>query len=330
VIKKSTLIVSVCLSLFQLCVGAKTDLLTAEAQSRCNPEILSNPSSPSRDSREIRSERNRFKFQVPVNYRAVASRDHIFVFSPQAYEYYQCQPAGSIWYSSTEIWVADSELHPSVSLRQAFNEQRMNQQPIQGSIQQVTVGGQSALRYHVESGGDGLTRNYFLFSPQQTKFITISSWVDSVNSPEPEVLDRTIKNFELLFSVTEQSPRIGIVPTLDVCGLAVWQNSNDNLTHLLTAMGGESLANVRIDNQRLRLSSNSERITPEQTRRPGNFIFQNPNRSMTVTLQGNWRNEYPGAEVGWITNSATLKVTKGGQTTELPVVASLGCNFLFY
>lgn len=317
------------ISILQFLSFAVIPMGTAEARPQCREEHLANSSSPSFESREIRSAQNRFKFNVPANYRAVAAGDYIFIFSPEAYEYYQCQSAGSVWYSSTEIFVAYSELPASASLRQAFNAQRMNQQPIQGGIQQVTIGGESALRYHIESGGDGLTRNYVLFSPQRTKLITISSWIGSVNAPDPEILGRTIRNFELLFAVTETSPAIGIVPTLDYCGLAVWQNSDDNLTHILTALGGDSSANVRVDDQVLQLRALGGSITPEQTQTPGNFTFQNSDRSITATLQGSWRIENPGAEAGWITNNATLEVTKGNQTTELPVVAHLGCNFLY-
>lgn len=329
-LKKHHLISLTAISLLQFISFTVIPMETAKAQPQCSAEDLANSSPPSRESREIRSAQNRFKFNVPANYRAVAARDYIFVFSPEAYEYYRCQSVGSVWYFSTAISVADSELPASASLQQAFNE-RMNQQFIQGGIQQVTIGGEPALKYHhIESDGDGLTRNYVLFSPQRTKLITISSWIDSVNTPDSEVLDRTINNFELLFAVTETSPTIGIVPTLDVCGLAVWQNSNDNLTHILTAWGSKSSANVRIDNQVLQLRSSGGSIAPGQTQAPGNFTFQNSDRSITATLRGNWRIEYPGAEAGWITNNATLRITKGGKTTELPVVAHLGCSFLFY
>jgi len=326
-LKSSRLIFSVCLSVLQLFFLSAIPISTAEAQPQCN---LENESPPSSESREIRSIRNPFKFKIPANYRAVAERDSIIIFSPEAYEYDLCNPPTSSFYMSAWVGVEDSEVSSSASLRQAFDSERMNQQPIQGSIQQVNIAGEPALRYHVEYGGDGLTRNYVLFSPQRTKLITISSWIDSVNAPEPEILGRIVDSFELSFSVTENSPRIGIVPTLDYCGLAVWQNSNDKRTHLLTFVVGESVANVRIDDQALQLRSTGGQTPPELTRNPGNFTFHNSDRSITATLQGNWRTEHPGAEAGWITNNATLKVTKGGQTTELPVFANLGCNFLFY
>lgn len=329
-LNRSSLLLSVGFGLIQLLFLSATPTFLVKAQARCSEENLRNVSPPSRESREIRSVRNRFKFQVPANYRAVAQGEEILIFSPQAYEYHQCKPPTSIWYSSAEIWVTDSELPASSSLRQVFDSQSMNRLQIEGSIQQVRIAGETALRYHTHLGGDGLTRQYFLFSPQRTKTITILAWVDSINDPEPEILARIANSFELLFSVTENSPRIGIVPALDVCGLAVWQHSNDNLTHLLTATGGESSANVRIDNQMLQLRATGESIAPEQTHRPSNFTFQNSDRSIAATLQGNWRIEHPGSASGWTTNNATLKVTKGNQTTELPVLASLGCNFLFY
>ncbi|WP_286186532.1 hypothetical protein [Geitlerinema sp. P-1104] len=147
---------------------------------------------------------------------------------------------------------------------------------------------------------------------------------------EPEVLSRITNNFELLFSVTEDLPRVGIVPTLEVCGLAVWNDPDDNLTHILTATGGSSSANFRLDNQLLQLRSTGPEINSRRTGTPSSFTFQNSDRSIRVRLQGDWRIEHPGATGAWVTDNATLEVSQGNQTRELSVFASLGCQFLFY
>lgn len=324
------------LSLIQLLLLAALPLPSVEAQTPCSSERvrtlserLRNESPPSPESREIRSERHRFKFQVPANYRAVTSiGGSILILSPEAYEFHQCRPRTTFWYAAARIDVMDSDLPASASLQQVF-ERRPAERP-EGRVQQVSLAGIPALRYHAPEGGDGLTRRYFLRSPQGTKTITISSWVNSVNAREPEVLSRITNNFELLFSVTEDPPRVSIVPTLDVCGLAVWNDPDDNLTHILTATGGSSSANFRLDNQLLELRTTGPEIAPGRTGTPSSFTFQNSDRSIRVTLQGDWEIEHPGATSGWVTDNTTLEVSQGNQSRELSVFASLGCQFLFY
>ncbi|MDY7051993.1 hypothetical protein [Limnospira fusiformis] len=320
-------------SFIQLLLLATLPLPSVEAQTPCSPERVStlaqrlrNESPPSPESREIRSERHRFKFQVPANYRAVTSiGGNILILSPEAYEFHQCRPRTTFWYAAARIQVMDSDLHPSASLEQVF-ERRPGYRP-EGRVQRVSLAGIPALRYHDHEGGDGLTRRYFLRSPQGTKDITIFSWVNSVNDREPEVLSRITNNFELLFSVTEDPPRVGIVPTLEFCGLAVWNDPDDKLTHILTAVGGSSSANFRLDNQLLQLRSTGPEINPGRTGTPSSFTFQNSDRSIRVRLQGDWR---IGATGGWVTDNATLEVIQGNQSRELSVFASLGCQFLFY
>lgn len=323
------------LSLIQLLLLATLPLPSVEAENPCSPQrlrILSqrmrNESPPSPESREIRSERHRFRFQVPANYRAVTFGNSILIFSPEAYDFYQCRPRTTFWYAAAKIFVADSDLPSSAPLQQVFERKTVERR--EGTVQQVSLGGEPALRYHAHEGGDGLTRRYFLLSPQRTKTIDIFSWVNSVNAREPEVLSRITNNFELLFSVTEDPPKIGIVPTLDVCGLAVWQDPDDNLTHILTARGGSSSANLRLDNQMLQLRTTGPDIAPGRTGTPSSFTFQNSDRSIMATLQGDWEIEHPGATSGWVTDNATLEVTQGNQTRELSVFASFGCQFLFY
>lgn len=321
--------------LIQLLLLGALPLPSVEAQTPCSPERvrtlserLRNESPPSPESREIRSERHRFKFQVPANYRAVTFRDSILILSPEAYEFHQCQPRTTFWYAAAIIYVMDSDFPPSFSLEQVFERRPAEQQ--EGRVQRVSLAGIPALRYHAHEGGDGLTRRYFFRSPQGTKTITIFSWVNSVNAREPEVLSRITNNVELLFSITEDPPRVGIVPTLEVCGLAVWNAPDDNLTHILTAMGGSSSANFRLDNQLLQLRTTGPEINPGRTGSPSSFTFQNSDRSIQVRLQGDWRIEHPGATSGWVTNNATLEVSQGNQTRELSVFASLGCQFLFF
>jgi|SanBayMetagenome_1026888.scaffolds.fasta_scaffold12660_2 hypothetical protein len=323
------------LGLIQLLLLSTIPIPIVKAQIPCSSERLRilaerlrNESPPSPESREIRSDRHRFKFQIPANYRSVISGDNILILSPEAYEFHQCRPRITLWYSAATILVTNSGLHPSASLQQVFERRSVYRQ--EGTVQQVSIAGEPALRYHAHEGGDGLTRRYFLFSPQKTKTITISSWVNSVNAAEPEVLSRITNNFEILFSVTENPIRIGIVPTLEFCGLAVWKDPDDKLTHILTASGGGSSANFRLDNQVLQLRTTGPEIAPGQTGTPSGFTFQNSNRSVMVTLQADWRIQHPGAISGWVTDNATLKVIQGSQTTELSVFASLGCQFLFY
>lgn len=281
------------LGLLQILFLSIAPTLPAEAQAPCSSErlrrlseSLRNQSPPSRESREIRSDRHRFKFQVPANYRAVTSRGGILILSPEAYDFHQCQPRITPWYFAAKIYITDSSLPSSASLQRVF-DMRSLYQP-EGIVQQVSIAGEPALRYHDREGGDGLTRRYFLRSPSRTKTITISSWVNSVNDPEPEILSRIIESFELLYSSTENSLGIGIVPTLDVCGLAVWQDPDDELTHILTASGGDSSATLRINGRILQLRSTGSEITLGQTSTPSSFTFQNSDRSIVTTLQGDW------------------------------------------
>ncbi|MGI0495922.1 hypothetical protein [Limnospira platensis] len=322
------------LGLIQLLLLSTVPIPIVKAEIPCSFErlrilakSLRNESPPSPESREIRSDRHRFKFQIPANYRAVISGDNILILSPEAYEFHQCQPRTTLWYSAAKILVTNSSLHPSASLQQVFERQSRRGQ--EGIFQQVSIAGEPALRYHSQSR-DGLTRSYFLFSPQRTQTITISSWVNSVNDREPEVLSRITNNFEILFSVTENPIRIGIVPTLEFCGLAVWKYADDNLTHLLTASGSELSANLRLDNQILQLKSTGSEMSSRQTKPPSSLTFQNSDGSIITTLQADWKIQHPGTSYGWVTDNATLKVIQGNQTTELSVFASFGCQFLFY
>lgn len=316
----------ICLGIFQLILTPTILTPIAAANSDCQAEEanLMNESAPARTDREVRSATHFFKLQIPENYRAIAGNNLILVLSPEAYAYHQCQPPVSRFYTAAEILIKESKMHPSASLSQAFDVLREEWfSNIQGGIQETSVAGQPALKFYSEVGGDGLTLNYALFSPQRTKLIIISSWVESITDSESEILDRIIRGFQLQFSITQTSPRVGIVPSLDMCGLAVWQRAGDQLTHLLTAQGDESWASVRIDDQLLRLRSESGRVLPGQTRAPGVFSFQNADRSITATLQGRW-------QIGWQTSNATLRITRGSRVTELPVSAHLGCDFAFY
>lgn len=292
----------------------------------CN---ASRESPPSDQSREIRSVQNRLSFQVPVNYRAIAEGRNIFIFSPEAYEFNQCNsPTATDFFSDkTRIMVEESSVPSSASLRQSLDAFiRENQINLRGNIQERNISREDALVFHYESP-EGLLRNYVFFLPQRTHLVIISSPINSVSDPDPEVLRRVVSSLEISYSITDGSPRIGIVPTLNVCGLSVWQASNDNLTHLLTASGGESVATVRVNDQLLRLASNSGQILPEQSQPPGHFTFQSSDRSTTVSLQGNWRRSNTGS---WSLNNGRLVVTRSSEIAELPVSASLGCEFLFY
>ena len=176
------------LGLIQLLFVSTVPIPLVDAQTPCSSERLrtlserlSNQSPPSPDSREIRSEQHRFKFKVPANYRAVTFGNSILILSPEAYEFHQCRPRTTFWYAAAKIFVADSDLPSSAPLQQVFERQTVERR--EGPVQQVSLGGEPALRYHAHEGGDGLTRRYFLLSPQRTKTIDIFSWVNSVIYP---------------------------------------------------------------------------------------------------------------------------------------------------
>ncbi|MDY7013370.1 MAG: hypothetical protein SVX43_07140 [Cyanobacteriota bacterium] len=153
---------------------------------------------------------------------------------------------------------------------------------------------------------------------------------NAVAIPSNQIVRRS-GNLKTLSSVPDKTIDIGWVPALNVCGLAVWQKTNSNSTHILTAFGGESFARMQINDRTLQLRNSSGVIAPEQTTQPpSRQIFHNADRTITVTLQGTCKIEFDGAEAGWILPNGTLTVSQGNDTKEVPVSASLGCGFLYY
>lgn len=160
----------------------------------------------------------------------------------------------------------------------------------------------------------------------QSSFLPLNTNSEAIKFPNNEIV------FNFLSSSLSKSMRVDPVPMLNVCGLAVWHQDGNNQSHILVAKGGENWANIRIDGQDFQLGYTPGLLDRNNSRTQplSQNTFQTIDSSVIATLEGNWEpwNEY--SQGIWKFTDGTLSVRKNDEVIELPVSASLGCQWLRY
>ncbi len=126
---------------------------------------------PVEETRVIRQDRYNYRFNIPANYRAMAtSGNTIYIFDPNSFKQAQCQVRNRV---PTELPKAISVSVQAVNPGDRSIADLVRQRPTVENIEPTTVAGQMAVTYNEKTLG--YTSEVAFFTPNRSYRVTISA-----------------------------------------------------------------------------------------------------------------------------------------------------------